>query len=315
MKRSRLLLGCVSPIILCCVVHAQSNDDIRKVEVNGSVEQFFVGSRFLGSPTYRDRFTRVLVQAESGAWKATAAQWYYPFCRWDDLDETNLQYQSGKNTFKIGRFLPSLGQTNWDDQWYSGFVHLPLVESNVYNGRRLLERTSAGIQWEYRNNNDTLTISGIGKTAQSNNVFSNQIKRYTAHWQRFDNRSIYGLSILTDLDRREREEQMIVLDYRYTIPQWIFRGEYVNYSSQTDSSEGGFFDIYHRPKGWTDVTLVGRYESFASQKGRNSYITPGVKIRTPYETTLSINYMSSPNINSTILGGGWALSINKTINF
>ena len=112
---------------------------------------------------------------------------------------------------------------------------------------------------------------------------------------------------------------MLSLDVRWAVPHWGGRAEVLGYSEDGDTTKGFFVDVYHRPKGWTDVTLLGRYQGIDVDSGRyggrHELLTLGAKVRAPFETTVAVNYTFGPGMNDVFLGGGWAIGVSRTFRF
>jgi len=302
--------GC---LFLCS--HIAFADDFR---TQGSFEQAFTSGKFLGANQTRDRFTRVQGIVDYKNWTATVSYWAYPYCGWFDLDETTLAFASGNSSFKAGRFLPPIAQVSWDDQWYSGFVYVPLIEGSMLGGRKVFERTSAGVQWDVQDRNQLLIMSMFGSNPNYDRLAPKKLDRAAIRYQVYRDGVILGASYMSDTEDRGAKEQVRSVDFRWTKPQWMVRGSFISYLSPSQVADGFFVDIAHRPKGWTDVTGLFRIESFresrSSSKDQTLY-TAGAKVRLPLQASAYINYSFGPSINKVVLGGGWAVSLTRTYRF
>jgi len=288
------------------------------VQFGGYVEQFYVSGRLVGKIKTEDRFTRVNGSAEWKNWRLALSYWAYEFCGWRDLDETTIQYQSGRVSTKFGRFIPAIAQANWDDQWYSGFVYLPLAESQVYSGRRLLERTSPGAQVDIELPKGTLQVALIDADPQIRRPLPRSLDRASIRYQTTIGGVLTGVSSFGDSAVAGKTEQLRAIDFRYSKPQWITRGAVSSYQSKDQKIAAYFVDVYHRPKGWNDVTLLLRTEG-ASTKGvtkKEEYlITLGLKVKLPQEFLLNANYTFGAGSDRLTLGGGFAFGLIKNIRF
>ena len=79
--------------------------------------------------------------------------------------------------------------------------------------------------------------------------------------------------------------------------------------------EGFFVDVYHRPKGWSDVTLVARHEKMETLTSTTETTTLGTKLRGPWDTSVYFNYRFGPNMNTVAFGGPWSVGVFKTLRF
>lgn len=289
-----------------------------KVQLSGSVEQFFVSAGYGELHKTRDRFTRLMGIATSGKWELRGSHWYAPVYFWYEVDETNLSYSDKDLRWRIGRFLLPVGQTNWDDQWYSGIVFWPLIESKTYGDQRLLARTVVGTDVEKSWGNHTLRVSASSSKPEVNRLLPSRLDRASVRWSYYQNGVIVGLSTYFDTKTGGNDERMVVADARWTLPQWTLRAEALDYKSDTAKVQGFFVDLYHRPKSWTDVTFVGRFEGRRSEAQSVSNMqawTVGAKAHLPLDFTFIVNYTGGPDMNKIFLGGGWSLGLSKTLRF
>lgn len=286
-----------------------------EVRLSGSFEQFFVSGKFFGDRVTRQRLTRTRVEANHGNFGLVGTYWQYPSCGFDDLDETHFNFQSRNFSAKAGKFLPPIGQTNWDDQWYSGFVFLPLVETATYGSGKILFRTVAGVQADVPSSAGTFQFSAFNSDQDARTINMSKLDRFTVRGQTTFKNAIFGVTRLSSPTSAGQGAQAWVTDIRWSVPQWIVKGEYMDYRQAGSDVRGFFFDAFHRPKGWSDVTLMSRVERLRDKTGQTSAWTVGAKIRLPEEFFFNANYTAGPNQNSLMLGGGWSLGLFKIVNF
>jgi hypothetical protein len=290
----------------------------QEINLTGSFQQALVSGRLGQQLKSGERFNRSLVNAESGNWAAKASFWNYVFCKWNELDETTLSYSDPKFRARIGRFILPVGQSNWDDQWYSNFVFIPMVESQRYGDHKFLQRTSTGADIDFGSGANSFRLALTSSRAQVNQLMPDKIDRASLRWNHSLKNTIFGLSTYTDTNFKGDEEQMHIADIRWTVPHWIVRGEGLHYQSAVQKFSGYFLDISHRPANWEDVTFALRFERMSSLRGTRSDIRSwalAAKTRLPWDMTLLVNYMGGPDMNRIGIGGGWAFGLNKTFQF
>jgi hypothetical protein len=294
----------------------QSDDGLQ---FGGTFEQFFASSGFGDTYKSRDRWTMLSLNATSGKWKAQASYWYYPFCYWYELDDSGITYQDGNLRAQIGRFRIPVGQSDWGDQWYEGFVQLPIIEYSRYDGAQPLERTSVGMQAEDTFGAHTIKVAATSANPEYNRILPGHINRYSGRYSFYEGRAILGFSGFFDTDREEAfKANMISADFRYTMPNWMIRGEHIWYHCDNQKEDVWFVDVSHRPKGWTDVTVVGRFEVAHISGPFTSNVqawTLGTRIRMPLNFVFQANYTGGPDMNRVFFGGGWALGLYTSIDF
>ena len=287
-------------------------------EFSGSIQTAFVSGTLKGKLKNGERFYRTHVSASKGNWTAKASYWNYVFCDWHELDETNIQYSTDQYTATIGRFLMPVGQANWDDQWYSSFVFVPLIEGHVYGGRKVLERTSTGAQFDLIAGANNYNLSLTNSDPQVNQPIASRLDRTSFRWKTYKSGVQFGLSALADSATLGKKEQLLVADIRYTVPHLIVRGELLGYQSPTQRNSGFFVDANFRPRNWQDLTLSLRFEQLSSHlptETKQEAWTLAAKARLPFESTLLINYTGGPDMGRLTLGGGWSFGLNKTFRF
>lgn len=304
----------VGAVALAAIAEAQD-----KVKVGGMIEQFFVSGGFGDEHRTRDRFTRFILDVEHGAWALRGSYWYYPFAGWYDLDETTVSYSDGPWRLRYGRFLVPMGQNQWDDQWYSGIIFIPLNDFNAYNGWLKRERTSIGADANYVFGNQSVNLAVTSRDLEQNHLAPDRLNQATLRYTWYRDGLTLGAAAVADTGSFGGDEQMLVADFRYTMPQWVFRGEVLSYLSDGQNTSSYFLDAYYRPKGWEDLTFVSRYEN-----RKNTYPTSGenleqwvlgAKYRLPFDAYFYVNYAGGPDMNNVFVGGGWSLKLTKTFRF
>ena len=312
--RHRCALGLLALLLICTSGAEQNSREKTPVEVSGSVQSAFSSGRKGGRRETGERFNRSEITLTYGHWTAKASTWNYVFCDWHDLDETYLQYSKGNTTAKLGRLRLPVGQSTWDDQWYSIFVFLPSIEASTYRNQKLLERTSVGVQADQSYGNSKLQIALTSDENEQNRVLASNLKRLSARYSIYSNGRVYGISGFTSLDSGF-PEHLVVADIRATLPHFILRASALQHKFTGGETTGWFVEGSHRPKNWQDVTLAVRWDVLKQKSGRSELFTLGSKIRLPLDTDLMINYSAGPSINTAMLGGGWAFGLSKTIRF
>lgn len=291
----------------------------RPPEFSGEIEQFFVSGGFGDSPKTRDRFTRFTGTADWGNLQVRASRWYYPFCNWFDLDESFLAYDAQSFKVTAGRFIIPFGQAEWSDQWYSGIVFLPLIEFMTYDNVRFLERTSSGVKLESNLGAHSLKMSFTNSDPQYQKMMPERLDRAALRWTYFNKGFTFGASYFGDAKNIGRDVQMVSADVRWSAPQWIVRAEALAYQSQLSKADGFYIDLYHRPKGWSDVTFVSRFERMHMKSELSQYTlettTLGAKVRLPLDFSGSANYTLGPDMNRVFLGGNWSFQLSRSFRF
>jgi hypothetical protein len=312
----RLLAGVLAGTVAASAIARPVPVD--DVTFSGLIEQFTINGRFGKSLKTRDRFTRIAIAAETGKWEFKGTYWYYPFWGWYDLDETHISYREDNFSWRIGRFMPAIGLTDWEDQWYSGFNFLPLTQMSTFSGRKLGYRTVPGTEFSYQYGNEQIKASLTSSQMEQGRFLASRFDRASLRYTWYQNGLTLGASGLMDLSNHGSTEQMLAADARYTTGHWIFRGEYRTYLSPTRKVQGGYVDGTFRFPGAANFTLVGRAEVFRSQGTPKSSVigyTLGAKARLPFDFVIYLNYSFGPDMNRIFLGQGWSIALNRSFRF
>lgn len=309
--------GEIAGLMLAATVGVAQGQDQSNFQVRTTWEQVFVSGRVVNEPKTRDRFGRLQSTITRGQWSLRASYWDYTSCGWYDLDETTLTYSSKALQIRIGRFIAPIGQANWDDQWYSGFVFVPLIEGATYPTAKLAERTSAGIDLTWQNDADSFRVAVTSRNPNYGRPFADRLDAAAMRYERSIENLQVGLSTRVDTGSMGRDDQIRSADLRWTKDHVIVRAEWLGNSTAGLRKEGFFCDFTYRPVGWQDVTPVFRWErltDFATASQLESYIV-GLKIRLPGDAWLYSNYAFGPAMSKTPLGGGWSFALLRTFRF
>jgi hypothetical protein len=304
--------------VAACLASLALAQGPEKPEFSGIIEQFFASGGFGDSHKTRDRFTRILGKVEWGKWEAKASFWYYPYCFWHERDETTIAYTEGNTRMRVGRFILPIGQATWDDQWYSGLVYIPHIQFANYQGRKILERTSVGAEIEHQMGPHQVKLALTSPRAEVNHILPSKWTRGTVRLSTYRDGVTYGVSAFADTESFGDDERLLAADIRLTRPQWVLRGEIIDYRSPGQKRSGYYIDLYVRPKGWTTVTFVGRYEVLRTKTAsfsRRELWTAGAKFRLPEDIFFLANYTGGPDMNRIFLGGNWAFGLSKAVRF
>lgn len=310
------MVGSVALAAWAGLAWAQTGPDVH---LRGEFEQFFSSSGFGDSIKSRDRFSRLSLAATSGKWELFGSYWYYPHCLWYEMDESGLTYREGDFQATIGRIRVPVGNSTWYDDWYTGFVLVPLAHYTRYQDRYLLERTSVGMEAEDTFGPNTFKLAVTSADSEVNHLIPEKLDRLSGGWWWYGDGLTLGASGYFDTAEWGKQEQLLAADFRYTLPHFTFRGERIWYRGHDQNQDAWFVEASHRPAGWTDLTLVGRFEAANGKQAGNGYHlqswTLGARLRLPYNVTAQANYTGGPDMNRIFFGGNWALGIYTVIQF
>ena len=308
----------IAVALLASVCSAQTSDD--KLKVGGQIEWFGISAQRGGQFKTQDRIERYQIHAEKGPFQAVVTWLAVPNFSLQELNETYVKYDFGRSSLRVGRVMPLIGQSNWEDQWYLGFVMLPFIETAQFDTNWNLYRTINGADLTTPIGNHTLQLSALSSNDDNemNKVVAKSLNRGAFRIEGFSNGTTYGFGALGDFAKFGKDMIMYVADIRHAIPHWTFRGEILSYSKDQTNVNGYFIDVYHRPANWTDITFVGRYQQIRTSVPKTinrEGFTLGGKLRLPFDFGLDVNYAFGPDVASRFAGGGWEFQLRRTFTF
>lgn len=272
---------------------------------------------------------RAQVVYESGPWRLVGSEFFYPFCDFNQLDETTLSHQAGPVRLRFGRFIPAVMQSSWYDQWDSGFVFIPDLERRFYFGRQTFWLTALGADAEYSNAGTTVTLGGVDESNPADQAAPKSLRRLNGRVQTLVKDVVVGAGFFIDPSQAKTGERIFDLDFRTGWSHFVFRGAAMVSMKEGDRFQGLFLDLSHRPQGQDWLTLVARYEvtNENSKAGMGPYgplpaihqelhaFTFGAKIMLPSEWFLTVNYRTGTQQPPMGYQNGWVFGLNRTFRF
>lgn len=288
--------------------------------VRGEVQYTWLAGRREGRFLTQGNGGRVLISTEKGLWEATASYLFDNLYRVNQFDETNIAYRSDSNRIRIGRFLPKIGQSNWYDQWNSGFVFLPDVENWIYFGELSLWQTTPGAEIEIGLQSTKITLTALDNGGyKRNDVMPRRFDRQAMRIETYQHNLILGVSAYTNLAKLKDAPNLVGADFRTSGNHWVLRGEAMMGNRLDYYYRGFFVDLALRPPGQEKLTLLARYDTARFEYPPNVYkewgITLGAKYVLPGNWSLSVNYIHGSFMPAMGFETGWALGLSKTIAF
>ena len=265
----RAVTGCLATLAFA-YRPAAAQIETGGFRVSGALEHF-VGGRVDGSSVTADLTTRWLqVKGETptglGFTLGTFEKKTFK-C----LDENYLQLDRSGSRWRLGRLRAAFGQSDWDDNYYSGLVNMPLMRVTMFAPGFMLSRFDSGL--EFRGGGGELEYhAGLVDAASGRNqILPERPNHLLARVQTFQVGAIIGLSALTGPSAVGTE--LLNLDWRWSSPQWIVRGELLRGRARRQPARGFFVDAYFRPLRQSRTTLLARLESSSNMPGFN--VAPG----------------------------------------
>jgi hypothetical protein len=177
-------------------------------------------------------------------------------------------------------------------------------------------QTSVGAKATVTSGANTFEVAAVSNVPDVDRFAPSNLDRTQVRWQAYHKGVTYGLSGAFDTSGLGRDERLVSADVRWAVPEWIARGVVLGYSNDSQEFTGFFIDLYYRATEWEDLTLVFRHEQLDRAVLEDREVTTlGTKLRTPFDTSLYVNYNFGPNINELAFGGAWSIGLIKTFRF
>jgi len=175
-----------------------------------------------------------------------------------DLDENYFQLESGDTRFRIGRFRSAFGFSDWSEQYYQGFIELPLARYDNIGPDLSLTRVDSGFEWQQTSGPTQVTMAVIDADSGGYEVLPRSINHADIRVQRLVGSFILGANGLVDTNG---SNNVYGLDARWTAPHWQVRAEYDRGSYTHPQPSGYYADVLYHPPGLLRTTFLGRAES------------------------------------------------------
>lgn len=273
---------------------------------------------------------RAQISYDSGPWRLVVSEFFYPFCDFNQLDETTLSHQAGPVRLRVGRFIPAVVQSNWYDQWDTGFVFIPDLERHFYFNRVTFWLTSVGADVQFRQGATTVTLGGVDNSNPADQAAPKSLRRLNGRVQTYIQGVVIGTGFFIDPSNLDNGERIFDLDFRTGWDHWTLRGAAMTSMADGNRFQGVFLDLGHRIPGQDWLTLVARYEvtNENSGAGLNPYGRPvpaiheelhaytfGAKVQLPSEWFLTVNFRTGTQTPPMGYQNGWCFGLNRTFRF
>ncbi len=243
---------------------------------------------------------------------------HFRFATTDMLDENYLEFDSGSTSVRIGRIRPAFGFADWSENYYSGFIYMPMARFMPLSptGLRLL-RMDAGA--DIRGGTDKLQyqIGLVDVGSERYQLLPTGLMHLVARVQGYQNGHIVGLNGLYRPKESGKEGvQVLGLDWRWTSPQFQFRGEAVKGRVGSYDSNGYYLDLFFKPFGWTQTTLLARTQGVSRvpwSPAESQLHTLGVKHVLSPALTIEANYGFGPGGPLEGTARGWSFQVRSTL--
>jgi hypothetical protein len=211
----------------------------------------------------------------------------------DILDENCIRLGKSGAEWRVGRFRSAFGQSDWSDNWYNGFPRMSMLRGTMTPSRFRLTRFDTGIDVGSMKGPVEYHLGLIDVNPNFWQLTPRNADHVVARVQTYHGPLILGFNGLASTERPGAKTALYDLDFRWSRPQLILRGEIMAGEAGGQSAHGYYVDAYFHPIWMHKTTLLGRVEgtlagTFAPPPGNAVWAqayTAGVKqVITPYLT-------------------------------
>lgn len=245
------------------------------------------------------------------------------------VQEAAVETDAAGGRLRGGLIRVPFGIYDRRETYASGLINYPIVRSDYeYNA---VDWGAPGVVWI--GGGPKLQVEAAGFDGVSSGDWNN--RDYTgggaARLQTYSGDLILGVSrwdgYLSPNDQFSQREvvQMTGIDWRYTRPQLILRGEYMNGLEGGDRMHGWYVDAYYRLPHLGKWTAVGRIEEFkpSDDASNGRQITAGLRYIAAPGLNVSLNWTCNNGRDfyrhawtyRTRHDGDWYLQVYRTIEF
>jgi hypothetical protein len=240
--------------------------------LNGVLEHYVTSTPSMDRPDLTARWLQVKGEARGLGFTLGTFE-KMPFKM---MDENYLELERKDSRWRLGRIRSAFGQSEWGDHWYSGFVNAPMMRVTFFSPGFMLSRFDTGL--DYRGGSHALEyqIGAVDISSSKSHLLPDQVDHVITRLQTFQAGAVLGLSAL--FNSHTPGTELFNLDWRWSSPQWIVRGELLRGRIRGQQAHGQFVDVYFHPLKQFRTTLLARLESSGNTPGfgtGSGYVTPG----------------------------------------
>jgi hypothetical protein len=192
----------------------------------------------------------------------------------EKLSEAYGEWRGGKLRARAGRFLVPFGIYNRSELYYVGLVNPPILKEYL-GGEYQVGRSEQGLSFVRSDGRWQLEAALFSDDGAWRAVIPSGGEG-CLRLQYYTGAVVLGVSALRERGDEsgtpeEGAARFFGLDFRFSRPSLILRGEVVSGSAPGGSPGGFYVDLLHRPPQIRNVTFVARVESARGLSGQPRY--------------------------------------------
>lgn len=307
-----LAQGCV----FAPLAHASDQNEDR-LKLSGSLEHYYWNSSHDGVDHLGQR-ARWLSLTLDLPGSASLVAGHFSVNQLEMLDEFYLDLGSGLQHLKFGRIRPAFGFADWNE-WYTGLISAPYARRAKFSNFTSLQSFASGVEVSGGTPDLQYKAALLDGTLHPYQIAPQSLDRFEGRLQAYRWGVIFGLNGLWQLDGRSTHPtRLLGFDAWWTAPQVQVRGEFIKDCTYHATAEGHHVDIFFKPYGWVNTSLVGRAQSATgngAQNVRTEFYTLGLKHELNEQLCLDLNYGFGPDGPQSKSDRGWRFQLRTNFRF
>ena len=206
------------------------------------------------------------------------------------LDEDYLKCDENRFSLRAGRMRSAFGFGSWSDLWYNPVISMPICRFMPLANGVSLGNFNSGIELKTWNGPLQGELAFLDLNPSESRVLPRSMNFERARVQMAKGSLLLGINALvSNGDLSSNASDVLGLDYRWTSPRVIVRGEAMR-GYGASAGRGYYTDCTYRPPRFFRTELGGRVEGYESSGMRAHLYTAGVRQIMSPNLALTLDY-------------------------
>lgn len=248
----------------------------------------------------------------------------------DLLDENYVAVDRGAQGWRVGRFRSAFGLSDWSENYYAGFVHLPMLRTVALSPSLSLSRLDTGADWQGGTGALQYQLGLVDIQSRPYQPLPQRPDHFVGRVQTYRGNLILGFNLLVAGSGGE-QTRLAALDGQWSVPHMQIRGEYLIGQAGDRHPQGGHLDFFYHPPVLTRTTFLARAEALSAEYTAGGAYGPGgageaekqfarrytvgVKQILSPQFTLELNRSWGNDTELTDQGPGWDMQLVTFTHF
>lgn len=177
----------------------------------------------------------------------------------DMLDENYVSVDRGSMEWRIGRFRSAFGHSDWSENYYTGFIPVPLLRTVALGPQLELSRLDTGADWQDGTGSLQFQVGVVDIHARPYQPLPARPDYMVGRVQTYAGNAMLGFNLLSGGSGEGRTD-VADLDWRWSTPHVQVRGEFLFGNTGRQHPHGYYLDFFYHPPSLTRTTFLARSE-------------------------------------------------------